>query len=135
MNIKTFIIMCLLFPIAAIAQNSDITGISKEDTQRTMQLMQEMQKCMEKIDTQERTLFATQSQQLGVEIDALCNAGDRAEAQKKAEAFAEKMTKHPVSVQMKKCGELMGDLQVNIPAISAAEEDLDFSRGHVCDNR
>jgi len=123
------VIMLLLSPVAATAQNQ---GMSGGDMQNLMLLMQKMQQCMAKIDQAELQAFKEQSEKFGNEIDTLCNNGERKKAQKKAIAYSKKMLKNPALKQMEKCGEITKGLmpEDSTPSI---EDELDFSNHHVCD--
>lgn len=123
------VIILLLSPVAATAQNQ---GMSGGDMQNLMLLMQKMQQCMAKIDQAELQAFKEQSEKFGNEIDTLCNNGERKKAQKKAIAYSKKMLKNPALKQMEKCGEITKGLmpEDSTPSI---EDELDFSNHHVCD--
>ncbi len=121
-------ILFLMFPVIATAQNQAMNG---GDMGQMMQLIQEMQQCMAKVDQAELEALEKQSEEMGAELEALCNNGKRKKAQKKAVAYGKKLMKNPALVQMKKCGELTkGFLPEDAPSF---DDDFDFSDRHVCD--
>ena len=74
-------LLCLLFPVAAAAQNQGMQGV---DIEKMMQLMQEMQKCMEKVDQNELLALEKESEKVSKELEQLCTQGKRDEAPKKS---------------------------------------------------
>ncbi len=129
---KTLVILlCLMFPVVAVAQDK---GMDTGNMQQMMQLMQKMQQCMQKIDQSKLEALGEQSEKISNELDALCKKGERKKAQKKAIAYSKKMMKDPVVLQVKKCGEITKGL---VPAelSPSIEDEFDFSDKHVCDDR
>ncbi len=124
------IILCLMFPMAAIAQNQSMNA---GDMQQMMQLMQKMQQCMAQVDQARLEKIGAESEKFGQEIDALCKAGKRKKAQKKAIAYGKKIMKDPAMVQVKKCGEITKGMLPESMSPSF-EDDFDFSKKHVCDD-
>ncbi len=123
------IILFFMFPVAATAQNQTLSGV---DMGNMMQLMQEMQQCMAKVDQIELEKFEKESEKINEEIETLCNKGERKKAQKTAVAYGKKVMKNSVVLQMKECGEITkGLLPENSPP--SFDEDFDFSDRHVCD--
>ena len=123
------IILFLMFPVAATAQNQGMNGA---DMGKMMQLMQEMQQCMAKVDQAELEALEKQSEKLGEELEALCKNGKRKKAQKKAVAYGKKVMKNPALVQMRKCGEITKGL-IPDDSMSSFDDEFDFSNRHVCD--
>ena len=125
---KIFVaILCLMFPVAATAQNQ---GMNMGNMQK---IMQEMQQCMEKVDKAELKALEVESEKLGKEMETLCGKGERKKAQKKAIAYSKKIMKNPALVQMTKCGEIRKRLMPEA-ARPSFEDEFDFSNRHVCDN-
>jgi hypothetical protein len=118
------IVLLLLLPVAAIAQN--YPGMSAAD----MQKMEQMQACMEKIDEAKLEAIERRSQQVEAEIKALCAGGKRAEAKEKAMAFGQEMAKDPTMQAMGKCGEMMKGM---MPKVPYTDQGKSASGGHVCD--
>lgn len=121
--------LCLMFPVAAAAQNPGMNG---GDMQKMMQLMQEMQQCMAKVDQGELEKLEEQSEKFTGELDALCKNGEREKAQKEAIAYSKKMMKNPALLQMKKCGEMTKGL-VPDNSMGSFDDEFDFANKHVCD--
>ncbi len=126
---KLVIILCLMFPVTAIAQDQSKEGM---DIQNMMQMMQEMQQCMESIDQAELESIGEQSEKFSGELEALCKNGERKKAQKKAIAYSKKIMESPAFVQMKICGEITKGLMPQGAGPSFGD-DFDFSKRHVCD--
>ena len=127
---KAFIIVLLLmFPVAATAQDQGMGGNNME---KMMQLMQEMEQCMAKVDQAALEAFEKESEEVSAELEELCNKGKRKKAQKKAIAFGKKVMKNPAIKQMQKCGELTKGLLPE-QAEPSIEDTFDFSNRHVCD--
>jgi len=122
-------VLFLIFPIAATAQNQ---GVSGNNMEKMMQLMQEMEQCMAKVDQAALKAFEKESEKLSDELEVLCNKGERKKAQKKAIAFGKKVMKNPAIKQMQKCGELTKGLLPE-QAEPSIEDTFDFSNRHVCD--
>ena len=124
-------VLCLLFPVAAVAQNPNMQGV---DMGKMMQMMQEMQQCMEKVDQEELRKLEQESEEMEAELKALCEKGKRKKAQNKAIKYSKKMMKNPALVQMKKCGEITKGLVPEGSSPSKSfEDEFDFSNKHVCD--
>lgn len=130
MKIIIMTILCLLLPCAVIAQNQAMT---EHDMQNMVKLMQEMQQCMAKVDQAELDRIGQKAEIFGVEIDKLCKAGNRAEAQRKAVAFGKKMMQLPAFLQMQKCAEITEGLPMG-DSMGSFADDFDFSGSHVCDD-
>jgi hypothetical protein len=128
---KIFIMALLLaVPAAVSAQNNQV--MNQADVQNMMQQMQKVQECMQSIDQSQLEELQKRSEQASSEIDALCAAGDRAKAQKKAIAFAKEAATFPAMKQMQKCGKLV---QGELPGMPTNFEQKDFSETHVCDEK
>ena len=123
------IILFLIFPVVATAQDQAMGG---GDMGGMMQMMQEMQQCMAKVDQSELETLEQESEKIGNEIETLCQQGKRKKAQKKAIAYGKKVMKNPAMVQMEKCGEITKGLLPE-SATSSFEEEFDYSDHHVCD--
>jgi hypothetical protein len=125
---KIFVaILCLMFPVAATAQNQ---GMNMGDMQK---MMQEMQQCIAKVDKAELEALEQESEKVGKELETLCGKGERKKAQKRALAYSNKIMKSPALVQMKKCGEITKGMMPG-NAMPSFEDEFDFSNRHVCDN-
>ncbi len=126
------IIVCLLlmFPVVASAQNPPANGM---DMGKMMQLAQEMQQCMAKINQTEIESFQKELEMLENELEILCKQGKRDEAQKKAIAYGKKIMSTPAFKQMQKCGEITKGFMPENSMQDSIEDNFDFSNRHVCD--
>lgn len=125
-------ILFVVFPVIAAAQK--YPGMNEADMQQMMQVMQEMQACMEKIDQAELEALQQRSDEFDAEIKVLCDQGKRDEAEKKAIAYGKEMMNNPVVQQMQKCGE-MAEGMMPPGQMGTMEDKYDYSEdeGHVCD--
>lgn len=124
-------VLCLLLPVAAIAETQGMNGV---DMQKMMQLMQEMQQCMAKVDQAEIEVLQEESEKMGKELEALCEKGERKKAQKKAMAYSKKIMVNPAMAQMKKCGEITKGMMPGMEMPSFDEQfDVSGESPHVCD--
>ena len=124
-------ILFLLAPVVVSAQNNQ--NMNEAGLQNMMQLMQEMQVCMEKVDQSALEGLEKRSEEMEAEIKALCDQGKNKKAQKKAIAYGKEMIDNPALKQMRKCGEITKGLlpEGAIPGPSF-EDEFDFSKGDVC---
>lgn len=130
---KIFItVLCLLVPVVAGAQSPGMNG---GDMQKLMMVMQEMQACMEKIDQSKLKALEQESEKFEREIDALCKQGERDEAQKRAMAYAKKMSEDPTLQQYQECGKKAQGMMPPGTADSSPmmDQDFDYSKHHICD--
>ncbi len=81
---------------------------------------------MQEIDTSK----PDQLEQEGDQIQSLCESGQRDEAQKQAIAYAKKMMSRPELAQIRKCGEILSDVILNMPFDNMEEK---LKNSHVCD--
>ncbi|MHB8791518.1 MAG: hypothetical protein ACYDBT_16760 [Desulfobulbaceae bacterium] len=119
----------VFIPMIAAAQDPGAAG--REEMQNPMQLMQEMQACMEKVDKGELDALEKRSDEVNAEIDRLCIQGKRDEAQKKAMAYSKELSENRALQQMKQCSEKMVSMMPE--GEKSFMEDPDFSKSHVCD--
>jgi len=122
------IILIVLLPAVVFAQN--FQNMSEQDMQNMMVQAQKMQACMEQVDQSELKGLEQRSKEFQAELKALCDAGKRDKAQKKAIAYGKEMMDNLALQQMKKCGEMM---KGTMPQMGLMDEDFDYSDRHVCD--
>ncbi len=125
-------VLCLLFPVAAVAQSPNMQGM---DMGKFMQAMQEMQQCMAKVDRAELEKLEGKGEEFSREIKELCDQGKRDKAQKKAIKYSKEMMENPALKQMRKCTEITKDLMPE--GSEGADESFDYDPekdGHVCDS-
>jgi predicted lipoprotein len=123
------VLTVLLMPFAAAAQN--MMGMDQADMQKYMQMMQEMQACMEKVDQTKLDALEKRSEEFNAEIDALCAQGKRDEAQKKAIAFSREMADNATVQQIRQCTEKFVDMMPQEER--SFMEDFDAAERHICD--
>lgn len=125
-----FVCLFLLFPVAASAQTPPANGM---DMGKMMQLAQEMQQCMAKINPAAIEAFEKEAKTLENELDTLCKQGKRDMAQKKAITYGKKIMSTPAFKQMQKCGEITKGFMPEATMQDSIEDNFDFSNHHVCD--
>lgn len=96
------------------------------------QVLQQAQQCMTAIDQNQLVELKTRSEQMQQNVKALCQKGERDQAQQTALAFAKEMSGSPAIQQMRKCSEIMQGLAVGL-SIGMPEEQL--RREHICDSK
>ena len=101
-----------------------------------LQRMQEQalafQACMGQVDQGALQSLQVEGQKLGQELRALCGAGKRDEAEKRAMAYARKVSDSPTLAKVRACGEQMKGMPM--PALDYAERAAGGEAGHVCDS-
>ncbi len=126
--------LALLFtPTLAFAQMPQT--MDQGQMQQMMLRMQEMQSCIQNIDSTQMQALEQRGRAMEAEVRQLCAQGKRSEAQTAAMAFAMESAADPTVQAMKKCGEKMADLMPNLARqqnFPAAEE---LKSRHVCDGR
>lgn len=131
MKITNF--MILFFSACSVyAQNFPPMSMDQQQMQAMMVKAQKAQKCMSKIDQAEMQAVQKKMQQMQAEVDALCQAGKRAEAMDRAMAIAKQISQNPTLKQMKKCGEIMKDAIPLLPEVANMPQEGKPKR-HVCD--
>ncbi len=128
-------IFFLLLPVAVLAQGPQSMG--GMDIQKMMQQAQEIQACMQNVDQDELQKFQNRSMEVNSEIKSLCAAGKRKKAQKLAIKFGKEASKNPAMQEMKKCGEMAEGMMSQMPQMDQGgqmDQDVDYSKQHVCDN-
>lgn len=119
---KLLLTLLLLLPMATMAQ------------QDMMAQMQEMAQCMQSIDENELKALENDAQLFETKIKALCNNGERDEAQQSAIEFSQKMMSSPVLESMRKCTEKMPEsMKGMMPDMNPDDIAKDYSNHHVCD--
>jgi len=124
----TLFALFLLFPLMALAQNYQ--GMSEQDMQRMQQQMQQAGACMQNIDEARLKKLEQEARGMEKEVKALCNKGQRDQAQSKAMSFAKQMQSDSTMEAMQKCAEIMKGLAPPMPFDDIQKE---ASNRHVCD--
>lgn len=106
-------------------------AVSDEQMQQMMKNAQKMQECIAKIDQSAMQKLTEKSQKMQGELQALCAAGKRDEAQDKAIKFGKEISNSKEMQEMKKCGEMAQQMMQQMPQIPGS----DGNKGtqHVCD--
>jgi hypothetical protein len=106
-------------------------AMDEAQMQQMMEQAQKMQTCMADLDRVALEEMKQESDALMSEVKALCDAGERDEAQDKAIAWGKKIARSDQMQQMKKCGEMM---QGVMPMQPPTPDEL-AARGHICDQQ
>ena len=120
----------LVAPFWLFAQN--YPEMDQQQIEAMMEDAQKMEDCMQNIDQEEMRALEQQAKQMESEVQALCAAGKRDQAQRKAMTFAKEVAKNPAVQEMKKCGEMMKDFIPGMPGMTETDEG-DKSEQHICD--
>ena len=127
---QLLITLSLLLPVTVFAQN--YPGMGEGDMQNMMLQMQKMQACMQGVDQSKLQQLEQQARQVETEVKALCNSGERDNAQHEAVSFAREMLDNPDIQKVMKCGEQMRGMMPQMPFMDQASN-TDPSSNHVCD--
>lgn len=124
---------CALFLIFIFNQSIlAAEGVSEEQMQKMMEQMEKIQACFAKIDQSAMDDFAAKTEKLNQEIQALCAAGKRDQAQEKAIAFGKDISETPEMQEMIKCTKMAGQSMDQMKLAIPEQQDGDH---HVCDER
>ena len=104
---------------------------SEADLQRMQTQAQEMQACFAKMDQGAMADFRTRGEQMAAEMKALCAAGNRDEAQTRAQDYAQSMAASPVMKSLADCGEMAKQMLATLPFTPGDES---HTETHVCDS-
>lgn len=122
------LILTLAFaPCVVVAQSNPAMQ------QNMMQMMEQAQKaqaCVQKIDQSQFGQLQQEGDRKKAELEALCAAGKRDQAQQEAIAYSRKMMAEPVMQEMRKCSEMLRGLVPQMPFDNFEEE---FKDKHICD--
>ncbi len=120
--------LLLAFPMAISAQ--DYSNMNEADLEKMMQQMEKMQSCMGRIDETKIKSLEQRTKKMEAEVQSLCAAGDRDQAQEKAMAYGEDLANDPTMRSLVECGEIMKDA---IPDISFSVLNEVSANRHICD--
>lgn len=127
------LVLVLLSPVVANAQFP--TAINEADMQKMMADMQKVEACYKKIDQGEIQALQQKSEAKLNEIQGLCKAGKRSEAQSQALAFATSMLNDSTVKKVKACAEkIPSSLKAMIPTPVDYQNYEKTSDVHVCDS-
>lgn len=129
MKIKV-IALSLLLPAIAIAQ--EMPSMNQADIENMMNNLQGMETCMQSIDKNKLDELKRGAERVESEVDALCRAGKRSQAQAMAVSYGKEMANDPTMQAMMKCIEPMKGMMKSVPMMPF-DEVMENSDAHVCD--
>ena len=121
------IAVALLMAVPLCAQ--DFSNMDQAQIEGFMKQAQAMQVCMANIDQQELETLRVEGEKFAAEIQALCKAGKRDEAQATAITYGKQMVDEPVMQELKECA---GMASMMLPQAMWAELENDDTQAHVC---
>ena len=127
--LKSFIVMTLVISPPFTLQADQ--GISEEQMQQMMEQAKKMQECMAKVDQSALDVLAVKSEKIHKEMKALCDAGNRDQAQKTAIAYSKEISTSKEMKAMKKCTEMATNMMQDMPMMQ--DMDKDYKKLHICD--
>jgi hypothetical protein len=126
---NTVFFLVLLSPLTSFAQSYH--GMDEAEMQKLLQDMEKnLGSCMENVDEEKMKEFEQRSQEFEKEVKALCAAGKRDEAEKKAVAYGKEMEDDPTMKQIEKCSKMMDSM---LSKMDYNLKDADIEDSHVCD--
>lgn len=125
-------LIAVLFLSPAAPARADHGGMSDEQMQMMMENARKMQECMDRIDPSLFDQLEQKGREMETEIKALCAAGKRDEAEKKAMAYGREMNNTKGMKDLQKCGEMGKGMMEHMPVIR--EKMQEGKSGHICDN-
>ncbi len=126
----TVIALSLLLPAIAFAQ--EVPSMNQADIENMMNNLQGMETCMQSIDKNKLDELKSGAEQLKSEVDAMCRAGKRSQAQARAVSYGKKMANDPTMQAMMECVEPMKGMMKSVPMMPF-DEVMENSDAHVCD--
>lgn len=126
----TVIALSLLLPAIALAQ--EMPSMNQADIENMMNNLQGVETCMQNIDENKLDELKRGAERVESEVDALCRAGERAQAQAMAVSYGKKIATDPTMQAMMKCVEPMKGMMKSVPMMPF-DEVMENSDTHVCD--
>ena len=124
-NILIAFALLMAAPLCA----QDFSNMDQAQIEGFMKQAQAMQVCMANIDQQELETLRVEGEKFAAEIQSLCKAGKRDEAQATAITYGKQMVDEPVMQELKECA---GMASMMIPQTMWAELENDDTQAHVC---
>jgi hypothetical protein len=115
--------------IAAPLYAQDFSNMDQAQIEGFMKQAQAMQVCMADIDQQELDALRVEGEKMASDIQALCKADKRDEAQATAITYGRQMVNEPVMQELKECA---GMASMMIPQTMWAELENEDTQAHVC---
>lgn len=105
-----------------------------EAMQRMVAQMDEMQKCMEKIDQKELDALQKRAESASKEIEALCKAGKKDRALARAMELADEMRSDATVKQVRECTKDVEDIMQSMPmgAVPGVTDDSEPNANELC---
>jgi len=100
---KTILRLILATALLHVANANATNPYGGQDMQKMMQMMQQAQACMEKVDTSQLEKLHEKGQRVETRVKKLCKAGDTAAALREGMAFAKTVNSSSALKQMRKC--------------------------------
>ena len=121
--------LVLLLPLTSFAQN--FHTMNEAEIEKLFQDVEEkFGSCVENIDEEKMKEFEQRSLEVENEVNALCAAGKRDEAEKKAVSFGKEIASDPMMQQIQKCNKMMESM---LSKMDYNMKDVDIDDRHVCD--
>jgi len=124
------------FPLVAIGQDTgglDLGSLDAAKIQAMMEQAEIVQACMAKVDQSQLQNLQAAAEEKGTQIDALCQAGKRDEAQAQAVAYGQQIINEPLVRELQSC---VGIPDLTLPLALWAQAGKDGSSdSHVCSLR
>lgn len=124
------IALSLLLPAIAFAQ--EMPSMNQTDIENMMNNLQGVETCMQNIDEKKLDELKRGAERVKSEVDALCRAEKRSQAQAMAVLYGKKMANDPTMQAMMKCVEPMKGMMKSVPMMPF-DEVIENSDRHVCD--
>jgi len=130
-KIKTLVVLAFssILMQTALAQNGQM---SDEQMRQMMQNAQKIQECISNIDQAAIKSLAEKGKKVEREVKALCQAGERDQAQKMAMTFGREVNASKEMQAMKKCSNMGQGMMQNSPWM-VSEDGKNPKGGHICD--
>ena len=92
-----------------------------------------LEECLNRVDAGAMQDLEARSERARDEVRALCAAGDRDGAEKRAAAFGSELAASRETLLVRECGEMARQMFAAMPPNARATQDPPFETGHVCD--
>jgi hypothetical protein len=133
---KWIVVSLMALPMAATAQDMgglDLGNLDAAKIQAMLEKAEIVQACMAKADQTQLQNLQVAAETKGTEIDALCQEGNRTEAQAQAVAYGQQLISEPLVKEMQDC---VGIADLTLPLALWAQTGNDSTAdSHVCNLR
>lgn len=115
----------------SLSVQAQFEGLDADSLSRMMAGAGEMMACFGRLDETRLEALGKRAERIGSELEQLCTAGQRDQAQRRAQQYLDEFMAEPEYVQLMECGEVVQRMFPDLLDMSA----LDFEDGeHVCDS-